>query len=72
MEQYKFKNIKVFETICKNGRKKTITKFCDIEIKKQIIRQHERPISITNIDINKILASNKVSFGKNGFKYFIG
>ena len=51
--------------------KKTITKFCDIEIKKQIIRQHERPISITNIDINKILASNKVSFGKNGFKYFL-
>ena len=25
-----------------------------------------------NIDINKIVVSNKVSFGKKGFKYFIG
>ena len=31
-----------------------------------------RPISIQIIDINKIVASNKVSFGKKGFKYFIG
>ena len=31
-----------------------------------------RPISIKIIDINKIVASNKVSFGKKGFKYFIG
>ena len=25
-----------------------------------------------NIDINKIVVSNKVSFNKTGFKYFIG
>ena len=25
-----------------------------------------------NIDFNKIVVSNKVSFGKKGFKYFIG
>ena len=25
-----------------------------------------------NIDVNKIVVSNKVSFGKKGFKYFIG
>ena len=25
-----------------------------------------------NVDINKIVVSNKVSFGGNGFKYFIG
>ena len=25
-----------------------------------------------NIDIDKIVVSNKVSFGKKGFKYFIG
>ena len=25
-----------------------------------------------NIDINKIVVSDKVSFGKKGFKYFIG
>ena len=51
---------------------KTIIKFGDIEIGKQKFHQHKRPISIKNIDINKIVVSNKVSFGKKGFKYFIG
>ena len=27
---------------------------------------------ISNIDLNKVVVSNKVSFGKKGFKYFIG
>ena len=27
---------------------------------------------ISNIDINKVVVSNKISFGKKGFKYFIG
>ena len=39
---------------------------------KQKFYQHKRPISIKNIDINKIVVSNKVSFGKKGFKYFTG
>ena len=51
---------------------KTTIKFGDIEIKKQKFYRYERPISIKDIDINKIVASNKVSFGKKGFKYFIG
>ena len=51
---------------------KIIVKFDDIEIKKQKIHQYNRPTSIKNIDINKIVVSNKVSFGKNGFKYFTG
>ena len=46
---------------------KTIIKFGDIEIEKQKFHQHKRPISIKNIDINKIVVSNKVSFGKNVF-----
>ena len=50
---------------------KTIKKFGDTEIEKQQFHQHKRPISIKNIDINKIVLSNKVSFGKTGFKYFI-
>ena len=29
-------------------------------------------ISIKNIDINKIIVSNKLSFGKKKFKLFIG
>ena len=51
---------------------KTITKPGDIEIKKQKFHKHRRPISIKNISINKIVVSNKVSSGKNDFKYFIG
>ena len=50
---------------------KTIT-FGDIKIKKQKFHQIKGLISIENIDINKIVLSNKVPFGKKGFKYFIG
>ena len=49
-----------------------IIKFGDIEIQKQKFDQHKAPSSIKNIDINKIAVSNKVSFGKKAFKYFIG
>ena len=51
---------------------KTFIKFCDIEIEKQKFHQHKRPASIKNIDINKIVVSSKVSFGKKGLKYLIG
>ena len=51
---------------------KTVIKFGNIEIGKQKFHQLKRPISINNIDINKIVVSNKVSFGKKGLKYFIG
>ena len=47
--------------------KKTIIKFGDIEIEKQKFHQYKISISIINIDINKIVASNKVSFGKKVF-----
>ena len=46
---------------------KTVIKFSNIEIGKKKIHQHKRPISINNIDINKIVVSNKVSFDKRGF-----
>ena len=51
---------------------KTIIKLDDIEIEKQKFDQHKRPISIKNKDINEIVVSNKVSFGKKAFKHFIG
>ena len=47
--------------------KKTVIKFGDIEIEKQKFHQQKRPISINNIDINKIVVSSKVSFGKKRF-----
>ena len=49
-----------------------VIKFGDIQIQKQKFHQHKGPISIKNIDSNKIVVSNKVSVSKKGFKYFIG
>ena len=63
------KKITNFETIYKMV--KTIIKFGDIEIEKQKFHPNRSPFLIKNIDINKIVVSNKVSFGKKGFKYFI-
>ena len=52
---------------------KTIIKFGDIEIQKQKFHQHKRiHFNKKSIDINKIVVSNKVCFGRKGFKYFIG
>ena len=39
---------------------------------KQKFYYHKRPISIENVDIDKKVVSDKVPFGKKGFKYFIG
>ena len=37
---------------------KNIIKFVDIEIQKQKFQQHKAPISIRNINFNKIAVSN--------------
>ena len=41
-----------------------VIKFGDIELQKQKFDQHKEPISMKNIDINKIVVYSKVSFGK--------
>ena len=51
---------------------KKIIKFEDTEIEAYILHQNENPILINNIDINNIILSNKLPFGKQGFKYFTG
>ena len=51
---------------------KTIIKFDSIKIPKQKFHQHKRPISIKNVDIDKIVVSNKVPSGMKGFNYIIG
>ena len=43
-----------------------------LKIEKFKFRQYNSPISIVNIDINKIVVSNNVSFGKKVLKYFAG
>ena len=42
----------------------TVIKFDDIKIPKQKFHQHKRPISIKNVDNDKIVVPNKVPFGK--------
>ena len=42
-----------------------------LKLKKNNQFHQYKSISIDNIDINKIVVSNKVSFGKKDFKYFI-
>ena len=42
---------------------KKAIKFGDTEIEKHELHQHKSPILINNIDINKIVVSNKVSLG---------
>ena len=48
-----------------------IIKFDDTEIEKNEISHNKSPISINDIDINKTVVSNKVSFSESGFKSFI-
>ena len=71
MKNYKLKKIeKILKSYVKMDKK--IIKFDDTEIEIYKFHQYERPISIDNINANKIIVSNKISFGKNDFKYFIG
>ena len=51
---------------------KIIIKFDDTEIKKYNFHRNESPILISDIDINEIVVSNKLPFGKEDFRYFIG
>ena len=53
---------------------KKVIKFDDTENNSpnKIATEKKSPISIDNIDISKAVVSNKISFGKKGFKYFIG
>ena len=48
-----------------------IVKFDDNENETYKSQQYKRPISINNIDVKKIVVSNKISLGKNHFKYYI-
>ena len=48
-----------------------IIKFGKNEIEEQKFHQYKEPISIKNIDINKIVVSNKIFCSKKRYKYFI-
>ena len=50
---------------------KKFIKTDDTEIEEYKLHQYKGPISINNIDINKIVVFDKFTFGKQDFKYFI-
>ena len=49
---------------------KNIIKPDGTEIEEQKFHQNKNFILINDIDINKIVVSNKLPFGKQNFKYF--
>ena len=51
---------------------KKIIKFSNIEIVKQKIHSRKNPISVFDVNMDRIVVSNRISFGKKSFEYFIG
>ena len=51
---------------------KEILTFEDIEIGKNSFYHHRTPIFLGDVGIEKVLASNKISFGEKSHKHFIG
>ena len=51
---------------------KNIFTFGDIEIEKNEFYGNKTPIFLKDVDIGKVLVSNKISFGEKNYKYFIG
>ena len=51
---------------------KEILTFGSIEIEQNIFYRPKTPIFLGDVDIEKVLASNKISFGEKNYKYFIG
>ena len=46
--------------------------FDDIEIEQDKFYSHKKPICLEDVDINKVLVSNKISSGEKNYKYFVG
>ena len=51
---------------------KKILKLGGTEIEEYKFHQNKNPFSIIDIDINKIVVSNKLPFGKQDFKCYTG
>ena len=69
-KKWKIINQKKYKKVLKPYIKmnKKIIRFDDTEIEKHKFHQHKSSFLIDNIDINNIVVSNKVSFGKKDFK----
>ena len=49
---------------------KEILTFGNIEIKKKY--RYKSPVPLRDVDVEKAIVSNKISFGEKNYKYFIG
>ena len=43
-----------------------------MKLKKNKFYQNKTPTSLKDVDIKKVLVSNKISFGEKNYRYFIG
>ena len=46
--------------------------FGDIKIEKNELYRHKSPIFLRDVDIEKVLVSNKIFFSEKDYRYFIG
>ena len=51
---------------------KEILTFGDIKIEKNKFYRHKTPNLLKDVDIKKVLVSNKIPFDEKNYKYFIG
>ena len=51
---------------------KEILTFGDIEIEENKFYRNKIPVHLRDVDIEKVLVSNKISFDEKNYKYFIG
>ena len=49
-----------------------ILRFGDIETEKNEFYCHKTPIFLEDADLEKVLVSNKISFGEKNYKHFFG
>ena len=50
---------------------KEVLRFGNIEIEKCKFYPHKSPILLGDVDIEKVLVSNKISFSEKNFKFFM-
>ena len=51
---------------------KEIITFENTEVEKHTFHQHKNPIKIYDVNIDRLVVSIKVSFGKKGFRRYLG
>ena len=64
--------MKIKKGITTHKMGKQILTFGNIEVEKHKFHQHQSPISVYYVNIDRIVVSNKVPFGKKCLNIFLG